>query len=97
MRFWLDRAKEARWASSSISFQGSALERAALEALPHVFVTQEAGASDALRPQAEPGIEFKQSRTRQVRPLFTAPLWNSERLFVVDRFRKRFGWLWLLP
>jgi hypothetical protein len=43
-----------------LSFQGSALERTALEAPPrvkHAFVTQEAGASSALRPQAEPGDE----------------------------------------
>jgi hypothetical protein len=47
------------------SFQGSALERNALErnafeATPRVsyaFATQEAGASGALRPQAEPGDE----------------------------------------
>ncbi len=42
----------------SLSFQGSALERTAFEAPPHVFVTQEAGASNALRSQAEPGNEF---------------------------------------
>jgi hypothetical protein len=43
-----------------ISFQGSALERTAFEAPPrvgHAFATQEAGASGALRPQAEPGDE----------------------------------------
>jgi hypothetical protein len=42
------------------SFQGSALERTAFEAPPrvgHAFATQEAGASGALRPQAEPGDE----------------------------------------
>jgi len=36
------------------------MERTALEAPPrvsHVFTTQEAGASGALRPQAEPGDE----------------------------------------
>jgi hypothetical protein len=43
-----------------LSFQGSALERTALEAPPrvkHAFATEEAGASSALRPQAEPGDE----------------------------------------
>ena len=43
-----------------LSFQGSALERTAFEAPPrirHAFKTQEAGASGALRPQAEPGDE----------------------------------------
>lgn len=42
------------------SFQGSALERPAFEAsarVSHAFATQEAGASVALRPQAEPGDE----------------------------------------
>ncbi len=42
------------------SFQGSALERTAFEAPPrvsHAFMTQEAGASGALCPQAEPGDE----------------------------------------
>ena len=42
------------------SFQGSALERTAFEAPPrirHAITTQEAGASGALRPQAEPGDE----------------------------------------
>ncbi len=42
------------------SFQGFALERTAFEAPPrvsHAFPTQEAGASGALRPQAEPGDE----------------------------------------
>ena len=42
------------------SFQGSALERTAFEAPPRVcnaFTTQEAGASRALRPQAELGDE----------------------------------------
>jgi hypothetical protein len=43
-----------------LSFQGSALERTAFEAPPrvrHAFETQEAGASNALRHQAEPGDE----------------------------------------
>ena len=35
------------------------MERAAFEAPPHVFVTEEAGASDALRSRAEPGNELK--------------------------------------
>ncbi len=42
------------------SFQGSALERTAFEAPPrvsHAFITQEAGASGTLHPQAEPGDE----------------------------------------
>ncbi len=42
------------------SFQGSALERTAFEAPPrviHAFTTEEAGASGAFRPQAEPGDE----------------------------------------
>ena len=48
------------------SFQGSALERTAFEAPPrvgHAFATQEAGASGALRHQAEPGDECQ---TKQV-------------------------------
>jgi len=43
-----------------LSFQGSALERTALEAPPcvsHAFTTQEAGASGAWRSQAEPRNE----------------------------------------
>ena len=52
--------------ANSLSFQGSALERTAFEAPPHVFVTQEAGASDALRSLAEPGNEFKLWLTRRL-------------------------------
>ena len=47
-----------------LSFQGSALERTAFEAPPrvrHAFPTQKAGASGALRPQAEPGDECSRS------------------------------------
>jgi len=50
----------ARSTTGLLSFQGSALERTALEAPPrvgHAFATQEAGASGALRHQAEPGDE----------------------------------------
>jgi hypothetical protein len=50
----------------SLSFNGSALERFAVEALPHVFLAQEAGASEALRSQAKPANEFHF--------LFTSPL-----------------------
>ncbi len=48
------------WPIPALSFQGSALERTDFEAPPHVcfrVVPQEAGASDALRSQAEPGNE----------------------------------------
>ncbi len=47
------------------SFQGSALERSALRlrlAFVMVLLTQEAGASAALRPQAEPGDEMRCNR-----------------------------------
>ncbi len=50
--------KLVKWVVESRSFQGSAMERDAFEAPPHVIETQEAGVSDALHSQAEPGNEF---------------------------------------
>jgi len=54
-----------------LSFQGSALERTAFEAPPRdrcAIPTQEAGASGALRPQAEPGDECCSGASGALRP-----------------------------
>ena len=58
------------------SFQGSALERTAFEAPPrvgHAFATQEAGASGALRHQAEPGDECQTKK-------LTVGSWQKEQV-----------------
>ncbi len=50
------------------SFQGSALERTAFEAPPRLsqaFTTDEAGASGALCPQAEPGTSATNVFTKE--------------------------------
>ncbi len=69
----------------SFSSQGSALERTAFEAPPHVFVTQEAGASEALRSQAEPGIEFKVYLARRASAQASEPTILFTSLHVVLR------------